>query len=85
MKTSRNVLASSPASCPAERFSPHALWWAGVSLLVPGSVGCMGTSTVGSGCRPAASPSDRSALGGIWRPGRTVVPGGRPRKTRSDG
>lgn len=45
----------------------------------------MGTSTVGSGCRPAASPSARWALGGIWRHGRPAVPGGRPGRRRADG
>lgn len=54
---------------------------AGASLRTPGGprdTPSGDTSTGDSGCRLAASPSARWALGGTWRPGRPAAPGGRP-------
>lgn len=70
------VLGSAPAVCKT---------LTGASLRPPGGTGPAGTSTVGSGCRPAASPTAGWPLGGIWRPGRPAVPGGRPGRRRPDG
>lgn len=75
----------SPKPISEIRASPRSRSWAAASRQVRSSVECSSTSTAGSGSRPAATPTDRSPLGGIWRPGRPAAPQGRPRERRSAG